>query len=1242
MFDAKEGAWQPDRDTIAEVMRMPASGAGISYHPHAGQRGLVRRAGRAGLLPLEQGASPVLALPGDEVLWWRPLPAVCRFRQIPVGDRLLSFTAALSVTNAERFVSWLRAANQQTLTADVLAATLSTDERVPAALSGLAGNGETLASAVEEILDGLLPSAFGLLAGDVGDAHWESAVDTASLLAVGSSIGRGWRLRGQLGRGFFGEVWLADHPTMPGVAEALKFVPKPEYAQLARREALKLIDLCKDPTFDFRHVVRLTDVSTGVPFLVAYEYLDGQSLSAYVQRARGQRLTAAQTVDIAGQILEGLDQIHQAGYVHYDLHPGNVMLLTGAAGAQVKIVDFGLAWRLAVAGRGQEYATALEGARPFAKSEPRDLTKGEFPDARTDLFSVGLLIWLMLTGRWGLPEQGTLEDAWPRNRALLAIIHQACLAPRADRYTDAAEMLRDLRRTTAWRPSTRAAPAGIVVEPERGALELAVQAAPAGSTLQLRAGRYTLDRTLVLDKAITLTGAGLDHTWILYAGEGPAVSCIGEGKTTLLDLAFEALGSRAGHVVEVTSSAFEIGRCRFAGATYGRASQRGGAGLCLAAKATGTVTASEAVRNAMYGVLVDESACPALHNNVCRDNFGSGITYLGESGGTAQDNLCAHNAVHGIDVRGQATPRLQANRCERNTGAGIMVDQHSAVTGEMNECLDNAQDGVHVTGATDARLQQNRCERNRWSGIAFTDHASGAAEANTCGDNDQHGIYAGGESSPSITANACELNARSGIACGGFARPSAVANVCRHNDAHGIVVADQSAPLLQDNRCEENEGDGIAYRDQAGGNAAGNLATGNAVHDLTIAATARPSLAGLPVDIDQQRRMVDLRRQSPVPPPASAGGPAVLDWLFDSGRISLERHPFLSTQPGKLAGHFSWDRVEGMLLGLAIGDSLGNQTEFWSPDQRQARYGEVSDYIRLNAATGRPAGYPSGDTELSFLTVQHLLAERRLVPELLAKKLSARPVLGAGLAHAEFARNLTAGKPWYEAGPYRGGNGAMMRMAPVLLPHLRNPSPALWADVALAGMLTHNDRGSLAACIAFVRLLWLALQMTTAPDPFWWVDTFCWTATALEGDTLYPSRTSPFDRRRNARLSYRGAMGGYAEACIARAFDGNWSVTEACHEWAGGSYLLETIPCLLYLLCRHADDPEYAMLRAVNDTVDNNTIAALTGAVLGALHGKEALPKRWRDGLLGRVAPDAPDGELNELIDQARGAFAPE
>jgi ADP-ribosylglycohydrolase len=65
-----------------------------------------------------------------------------------------------------------------------------------------------------------------------------------------------------------------------------------------------------------------------------------------------------------------------------------------------------------------------------------------------------------------------------------------------------------------------------------------------------------------------------------------------------------------------------------------------------------------------------------------------------------------------------------------------------------------------------------------------------------------------------------------------------------------------------------------------------------------------------------------------------------------------------------------------------------------------------------------------------------------------------------------------------------------MRMASVLVPHINAPSSVLWEDAILASAITHNEPTSIAACVAFVGMLWDLLGMTVAPQAAWWLDAF--------------------------------------------------------------------------------------------------------------------------------------------------------
>ena len=185
-----------------------------------------------------------------------------------------------------------------------------------------------------------------------------------------------------------------------------------------------------------------------------------------------------------------------------------------------------------------------------------------------------------------------------------------------------------------------------------------------------------------------------------------------------------------------------------------------------------------------------------------------------------------------------------------------------------------------------------------------------------------------------------------------------------------------------------------------------------------------------------------------------------------------------------------------------------------------------------------------------------------------------------------------------------------MRIAPMLVPHASRPSDGLWAETALSAMVTHNDSAAIASCVAFVSMLWDLLAMESPP------------AAGVVGGHLHGrarevetgERYSP---RFGSRTTWSGTLSMFVEEHVPPALARGASVREACDTWGSGAYLLETIPSVLFILARHAHDPEEAIVRAVNDTWDNDTIAAIVGAAVGALHGRRALPSRWIAGLLG-------------------------
>ena len=108
-----------------------------------------------------------------------------------------------------------------------------------------------------------------------------------------------------------------------------------------------------------------------------------------------------------------------------------------------------------------------------------------------------------------------------------------------------------------------------------------------------------------------------------------------------------------------------------------------------------------------------------------------------------------------------------------------------------------------------------------------------------------------------------------------------------------------------------------------------------------------------------------------------------------------------------------------MMLGLAIGDSLGNTSEGMSPSARRATHGEIRDYlpnwnIQAQGMEQQRRGLPSDDTQLAFWTLEHLVEYGELVPEKLAQTFASQRIYGIGQSVSGFLRNHQQELPWQQ------------------------------------------------------------------------------------------------------------------------------------------------------------------------------------------------------------------------------------
>lgn len=272
----------------------------------------------------------------------------------------------------------------------------------------------------------------------------------------GQRINGKYRLVRVIGDGGMGVVYEARHEVL-GTPVALKFL----HAELARKPnvaARFLREARVSATIQSPYVTRVSDVETtpeGVPFLVM-ELLTGESLQAHIER-RG-RIPVAEAIGIMAQVLLGIEAAHAIGVIHRDLKPENVFLCETKHGFQIKLLDFGVAKvkdtsSVALDEKGLTRPGSIMGTPEYMA--PEQMFNAEYVDHRADVFSAGVILYEMLSGRrpadGDSPQEIVSQVASGRitllrslvpdiPEELAAVVHQAMHSHVSQRFPSAAAM----------------------------------------------------------------------------------------------------------------------------------------------------------------------------------------------------------------------------------------------------------------------------------------------------------------------------------------------------------------------------------------------------------------------------------------------------------------------------------------------------------------------------------------------------------------------------------------------------------------------------------------------------------------------------------------------------------------------------------------------------------------------------------------------------------------------------------
>jgi len=297
------------------------------------------------------------------------------------------------------------------------------------------------------------------------------------------------------------------------------------------------------------------------------------------------------------------------------------------------------------------------------------------------------------------------------------------------------------------------------------------------------------------------------------------------------------------------------------------------------------------------------------------------------------------------------------------------------------------------------------------------------------------------------------------------------------------------------------------------------------------------------------------------------------------------------------------DKIQGMFLGIYLGDAMGMVCETWPPEKREEIYGRITTLLEPSGHKwfdGEKAGTPTDDWQLSKAVAEGLMhpAPKRMSNHVIHHVEALKEsTAGWGRSTKESVMRLDAGMDWYQSGQKMGvGNGVAMKIAPVGALIATSPNKTWRYNSFVVNLTQMTHRTVLACSSAYIHALAVKdCLLTKELDTERFIKNACINANWIEkncrkfkGDTITDKISD--------RLTELSNHKEYDTKRIIEEFG------------AGSCYVYNSLPFtyMFFVKNPHSIESLYDVINAGGDTDTNGSIL---GAMLGALNGTEIFPK---------------------------------